>query len=185
MAANMGHLSSQLQDLMGQLTRPIATASTPTVTLAPVTTTHTGGAACKLAPLTPYTGDPGLCKTFLIDCSIHFELLPHAFPTERAKVVFMISHLTGRPKAWASAEWGRGASVCDTLAGLQGALTKTFDPVSSSREKAQELSNLRQGRDSVCDYAIHFRTLAAESGWNNAALYDVFLKVWHPQFKIS
>lgn len=30
----------------------------------------------------------------------------------------------------------------------------TFDPVSSSREKAQKLSHLKQGKDSVCDYAI-------------------------------
>ena len=89
----------------------------------------------------------------------------------------MISHLTGRAKAWAS------ALVCDTLAGFQEALTKTFDMVSSSREKAQELSNLRQGRDSVCDYAINFRTLVAESGWNNAALYVVFLKGLAPSIQ--
>ena len=28
----------------------------------------------------------------------------------------------------------------------------------------------------MCDYAIHFRTLATDSGWNSTALYDVFLK---------
>ena len=88
----------------------------------------------------------------------------------------MISHLTGWAKAWALAEWSRNSTVCETIVGFQTVLTRTFDPVCSSREKAQELSTLRQGKDSVCDYAIHFRTLAAESGWNNAALYDTFLK---------
>ena len=39
--------------------------------------------------------------------------------------------------------------LCKTIAGFQTALTRTFDPVCSSREKAQELSTLRQGRDSV------------------------------------
>ena len=102
--------------------------------------------------------------------------MPQAFLTERAKVAFMISHLSGRAKAWASAEWSRNSSICETVAGFQTALTKTFDPVCSNREKAQELSSIRQGNDSVCDYAIHFRTLAAESGWNNTALYDIFLK---------
>ncbi|KAK3572273.1 hypothetical protein QTP86_030271 [Hemibagrus guttatus] len=33
---------------------------------------------------------------------------------------------------------------------------------------------LRQGSDSVADYAIKFRTLAAQSGWNEAALWAVF-----------
>ena len=60
--------------------------------------------------------------------------------------------------------------------GFQAALTKAFDPVSSCREKAQELSTLKQGKNSVSDYAIHFRTLAAESRWNNTALYNIFLK---------
>ena len=140
-----------MQDLLGRLAQPGVAAPTPTTASAPGTPTHVGGAMCKLAPPIPYTGEPGLCKTFLIDCSIHFELLLHAFPTERSKVAFMISHLTGRAKAWASAEWGRGASLCDTLAGFQGALVKTFDPVSSSRERAQELSHLKQGKDLVCD----------------------------------
>ena len=57
------------------------------------------------------------------------------------------------------------------------------DPVSSSREKAQELSTLKQGKNSVCDYAIHFRMLAAESGWNNTALYDIFLKGLSPDIQ--
>ena len=95
----------------------------------------------------------------------------------------MISHLAGRAKAWASAEWSRSSVICETVADFQTALTKTFDPVCSSREKAQELSSIRQGNDSVCDYAIHFRTLAAESGWNNTALYDVFLKGLSPDIQ--
>ena len=33
---------------------------------------------------------------------------------------------------------------------------------------------MKQGKN--FDYAIHFRTLAAESGWNNSALYNIFLK---------
>lgn len=38
------------------------------------------------------------------------------------------------------------------------------------------MRSLKQGSTSVCEYAIRFCTLAAESGWNAMALYDVFLK---------
>ena len=172
----MGQLSSQIQELIGQLCRQSPTTLALPSPVSPEVPASSGEASCKLASPTKYAGEPGLCRTFLIDCSIHFEFTPQAFPTERAKVAFMISHLTGRAKAWASAEWSRNSAVCETIAGFQMALTRTFDPVCSNREKAQELSTLKQGRDSVCDYAIHFRTLAAESGWNNAALYDIFLK---------
>lgn len=70
----------------------------------------------------------------------------------------------------------RGSPICDSLTDFKAALTKTFNPVTSNREKAQELSSLKQGSGSVCDYAISFRSLAVESGWNATALYDMFLK---------
>ncbi|KAK3557804.1 hypothetical protein QTP86_002696 [Hemibagrus guttatus] len=36
-----------------------------------------------------------------------------------------------------------------------------------------QLMELRQGSESAADYAIRFRTLAAQSGWNDAALWAV------------
>lgn len=51
-----------------------------------------------------------------------------------------------------------------------------FDPVTASQEKARKLCGLRQEGSSVCDYAIRFRTSPAERGWNDAAVYDIFLK---------
>ena len=57
------------------------------------------GIGSKLAPPAKYSGEMGLCRTFLIDCSINFELTPHAFPTDRSKIAFMVSHMTGRAKA--------------------------------------------------------------------------------------
>uniref|UniRef100_A0A3P9K7H2 ribonuclease H n=1 Tax=Oryzias latipes TaxID=8090 RepID=A0A3P9K7H2_ORYLA len=124
-----------------------------------------------------------MCKNFLTDCSIHFEHSPHAFVSDRARIAFMISHLSGRARAWAMAEWARNSPICSSLIAFQHALQITFDPVSTSREKARELTNIRQGRESVCDYAIRFRTSAAENGWNSTALYDVFLKGLAPRFQ--
>ena len=113
---------------------------------------------------------------FLTDCSIHFELTPHAFSTDRSKIAFMICHMTGKAKAWASAEWSRNSPLCSSINEFESALTKTFEPVTTSREKAQELRGIRQGTDSVCDYAVRFRTLPSESEWNSTALYNIFWK---------
>lgn len=41
--------------------------------------------------------------------------------------------------------------------------------------------SLRQGRKSVLDYAIEFRTLAADSRWNETALNDAFFKLTIPE----
>ena len=51
------------------------------------------------------------------------------------QTAFMILHLTNRTKAWASAEWGQGSSICDSFTNFQAALTKPFDPVTSNREQ--------------------------------------------------
>lgn len=176
MASHLGHLSSQIQGLLDQLAQPITAAPPLVATAAPAPTMPIVGIGSKLAPPVQFSGELGLCRTLLIDCSIHFELTPHAFCTDQSKIAFMISHLTGRAKAWASAEWARGSPLCSFLTDFQAALMRTFDPVTTDREKAQELSGLRQGSGSVCDYAICFHTLVAESGWNSTTLYDVFLK---------
>lgn len=88
----------------------------------------------------------------------------------------MISHLAGRARAWAMAVWGRDSPLCYSLEQFRAALRSTFEPVSTEREKARQLTSLRQGRGSVSDYAVRFRTLAVESGWCPTALYDIFLK---------
>lgn len=44
------------------------------------------------------------------------------------------------------------------------------------RDASNRLTNIRQGSRSVADYAIEFRTLAAESGWNDPALQGAFYR---------
>ena len=173
-AAQIGQLTERMERFFSRPDKTDTVSAAPEPP--PVPTTAYAGAGARLAPPERFSGDLGQCKSFLTDCEMHFELFPHAFPTDRARVAFMISHLAGRARAWATAEWARGSPLCSSLQDFKVALNRTFDPVSTEREKARELSGLRQGQESVCDYAIRFRTLAAESGWNAMALYDVFLK---------
>ncbi|KAK3542189.1 hypothetical protein QTP86_016990, partial [Hemibagrus guttatus] len=46
-----------------------------------------------------------------------------------------------------------------------------------------QLMELRQGSDAAADYAIRFRTLAAQSGWNDAALWAVFRAGLKPELQ--
>ena len=51
---------------------------------------------------------------------------------------------------------------------------EVFDHKDDGRSAGDQLLALRQGSQSAADYALHFRTLAATSGWNDAALLAVF-----------
>ena len=51
-----------------------------------------------------------------------------------------------------------------------------FDHTARGREAARALMDLRQGNRRVSTYAVEFRTLATESGWNEEALFDAFMR---------
>ncbi|KAK0136995.1 Retrotransposon-derived protein PEG10 [Merluccius polli] len=175
--SQVGLLSTQVEQILTLLSRNTAAApDLPTVTPEPSPVTTHSGACTRLAPPERYSGDFGQSRSFVTECEMHFEHAPRDFPTERSRVAFMMSHLTGRAWSWATAEWARDSEVCALFKKFVGALRIIFDPVATDREKARELSRLKLGADSVCDYAIRFRTLATESGWNDTALYNVFLK---------
>ncbi|KAK1797599.1 hypothetical protein P4O66_000788 [Electrophorus voltai] len=72
-------------------------------------------------PLLPaperYAGEAGGCRGFLRQCSLAFEQQPSPFPTERAKVAYIISLL-----AWASLVWEHQKDVRSTVVEFTTAL---------------------------------------------------------------
>ncbi|CAL9684952.1 unnamed protein product [Knipowitschia caucasica] len=122
-----------------------------------------------------FSGESGDCRAFLTQCDLHFELQPLTYPSDRAKIAYIISHLSGRAEAWATAEWSCDSSVCLNLRQFIKSFTQIFQHISPGREAARALVGLRQGRRRASDYAIEFRTLAAGSEWNHSARIDAFL----------
>ena len=172
----------------------IQSVSTPTVaqgSLDPVSATGLSGGVDPAAPPVQssagspamphlsrperFSGESGDCRAFLTQCGLHFELQSVHYPTDRTKIAYLISHLTGRAEAWATAEWARNSPLCNSFALFSKTFTQIFQHVTPGREAARMLVHLRQGRRRVADYAIEFRTVAAESGWNQTALMDAFL----------
>ncbi|KAJ8387166.1 hypothetical protein AAFF_G00159780 [Aldrovandia affinis] len=54
-------------------------------------------------------------------------------------------------------------------------IRKVFQHASSDQEPSKRLIALRQGRKTAADHSIDFRTIAAATNWNDAALADLFL----------
>ncbi|CAK6983400.1 hypothetical protein L3Q82_001622 [Scomber scombrus] len=107
--SQVNHLAGQLHQVLLRLdTAPPATppaenpAAAPTGPVAPI--------SLRLAPPEKFSGNSGDCRTFLVQCDLHFKLNPAAFESDQAKVAFIVSHLTGRAAAWATAEWSSSRS---------------------------------------------------------------------------
>ncbi|KAI3377213.1 hypothetical protein L3Q82_009125 [Scortum barcoo] len=62
--------------------------------------------------------------------------------------------------------------ACLLRSGPPGLYHRSFpeSPTSPAREASSALLKIRQGRRRVVDYALEFRTLAADSGWNETSI---------------
>ncbi len=99
---------------------------------------------------------------------------PQKFATERAKVAFLLSLLSGRALLWARAIWGSQSAIINSFEAFVAHFQEVFGQSTGSLSIPDQLIRLRQGRSTVSDYTLQFRTLAATSGWNEAALLTAY-----------
>ena len=59
----------------------------------------------RLPPPERYDRSPGECRSFLTQCQLVFSLQPQTFPTDAARVAYIITQLTGKAKKWRTAAW--------------------------------------------------------------------------------
>ncbi|KAK3567253.1 hypothetical protein QTP86_015084 [Hemibagrus guttatus] len=96
------------------------------------------------------------------------------------KCPFLLSSLTGRALDWASAVWDTDPQIRTSFTYFTGMIQEVFEYPAGGKDISLQLMELRQGSDSAMDYAIKFRTLAAQSSWNDAALWAVFRESLSP-----
>ncbi|KAK3550720.1 hypothetical protein QTP70_003960 [Hemibagrus guttatus] len=179
-----------LQDLVAALRQVLAALLTPAPT--PPTTTSADTVTASLAPLcsspkaqpAPYSGSAEDCNGFLLQCSLVLEMQPHLYPTERSKVAFVITQLRGQALLWAKSLWSQDSPVTQSYAVFVEHFKEVFRKPSWDSSVGEELCKLQQGKLTVTEYALQFRTLAAKSGWNEKALLAAYRQGLSPQVRL-
>ncbi|MGL5565874.1 MAG: DUF4939 domain-containing protein [Plesiomonas sp.] len=123
-----------------------------------------------------YAGEPTECRAFLIQCEVVFSLQPQTYAEDRVRIAYVLSLLTGRAREWGTSVWEAEAACCRRYRLFKDEMIRVFDRSVFGAEASCLLAVLRQGRRSVADYAIEFRTLAATSEWNEPALIARFVE---------
>ena len=59
----------------------------------------------RIPHLERYTVELGLCRGFIIQCTLIFEQQPSLYDTDQARIAFIVSSLGGRALEWATAVW--------------------------------------------------------------------------------
>lgn len=123
-----------------------------------------------------YAGEPAECRSFLTQCDVVFSLQPTTYSKNRARIAYVISLLTGQAREWGTAVWEAEAVCTNQYQDFKEEMIQVFDRSVFGEEASRVLSSLCQGKGSVTDYFIEFRTLAASCDWNQPALLARFLE---------
>ncbi len=168
-------LVAQVSELTTQVHLLRSPAAPPTPPSFSIPGNHSPQHEPRLPAPEMYAGDPNLCRAFLTKCSLFFSLQPLTFATEVSRVALVLTLLSGKAALWGTAVWENCHPCCSSFRSLSQEMRRVFDRALVGREAARMLADLRQGEQSVSDYSIQFRTLAAECEWNERAQWDMFL----------
>uniref|UniRef100_A0A3Q3XA82 C2H2-type domain-containing protein n=1 Tax=Mola mola TaxID=94237 RepID=A0A3Q3XA82_MOLML len=129
-------LTDKLILIIDQLQQPSASPVAPKCSEAaaepPVSTVNLY--SLHLSSPERFSGQSVDCRPFISQCGLHFEFNAAAFSSDRAKIAFIISHLTGRARSWATAEWSCRSALCNSLPEFIKIFTQIFQSTSPGRE---------------------------------------------------
>ena len=181
-------LTDPFQDLVVALRRTLTTLpASPTPASTSSNNASTPSPAVHASPmdrLAPYSGSAEDCSGFLLQCSLVLEMQPHLYPTERSKVAFVISQLQGKALLWADSIWTQNNPVIQSYSSFIDHFREVFGRPAWDSSIGEKLYNLKQGKMSVNEYALQFRTLAATSGWNEQALLTTYRQGLEPRVRL-
>ncbi|ROL50164.1 Retrotransposon-like protein 1 [Anabarilius grahami] len=164
---------------------PAPTPAPPAITSANTTITPSPLLyASPMAKPAPYSDSAEDCNCFLLQCSLVLEMQPHMFPTEQSKVAFLITQLSGKALPWADSIWSQKHPAIQSYSSFVYHFKEVFGKPSWDSSIGEKLYNLKQGKMSVNEYALQFRTLAAKSGWNEQVLLTSYRQGLDPQVRL-
>ncbi|KAL0151606.1 hypothetical protein M9458_053089 [Cirrhinus mrigala] len=152
---------------------PPTAAAAPPSPPAPAVATATSSSA-RLSLPEKYDGSAGKCKGFLMQCAIYIHSQPQNFLSDDSKVSLVCSLLTGKALKWATALWEGQQMTFPTYRHFLRKFKEVFDHGEDGKEAEEEMLTLRQWSSTAADYALTFRTLAAQAGWEGKPLKAMF-----------
>ncbi len=164
-------LVTTLQGL--HITQPQAAANPPPVPANPPTM-QTPSVSPRLAFPERFDGDSTKCKGFLLQCSLFVNQQPSLYPTESSRIAFVCTLLTGKALDWATAVWRTDGSAFPTFDSFLHHFREVFEHPAEGRGAGEQLLAFSQGRKTAADYALSFRTLAAQTTWVEDTLKLLF-----------
>ncbi|KAI3373874.1 hypothetical protein L3Q82_022445 [Scortum barcoo] len=191
-ATKVNQLTDQMQSLTSRLEGFIATLSpSPPAAPAPPASPATAAAAPPQPPPAPFSlpvssapvrlasppkfsGESGECRPFLIQCDLHFSMDLNAFGGASSSCSFMVSHNDREGGCL-----GYGRVVSPRFVKQLKTFLKLCSVFLTRRlphgKRLLLCSKSNRDAGGWWNYALEFRTLAADSGWNETSIISAFI----------
>jgi hypothetical protein len=136
----------------------------------PSTSTHVP----KVSLPDKFDGHIARFRDFMVSVENVFALQSSRYPTDEIKTRFIGTLLSQDALGWFRDIVEHRPGFLKNYAGFIQEFRELFDDPNAKRHAQAALKRLRQGRGSVLTYSSRFRRLAAETGYNDQALLDLF-----------
>ncbi|KAL0150433.1 hypothetical protein M9458_054260 [Cirrhinus mrigala] len=175
---------SHLTALTEEMVKTLRSLQLPTAEAVPSPVTPPTQSTSSAAPIASprlaypdkFDGTSAKCKGFLLQCSLFVTQQPALYPTEESRIAFVCSLLTGRALDWATAVWDLTHPTFSSFKEFLRRFKEVFDYPEGGEGAGEQLLTLRQGRSTAAEFALTFRTLAAQTGWPDDPLKLHFRK---------
>ncbi|KAL0168430.1 hypothetical protein M9458_036652 [Cirrhinus mrigala] len=147
-------LTEELVKTLQNLTLPPPSVAASTTPVSPPTS-QLASVSPRLAFPDKFDGNPTKCKGFLLQCSIFKNQQPALYPTDASRISFVCSLLTDKALEWID-------------------IPHVFDHPTGGKSAGEQLLVLTQGEGTAAEFALAFRTLAAQTTWVEDTLKLLF-----------
>ena len=121
-----------------------------------------------------FDGGRERCRDFVNQVRLIFRLQPARYPDDRTKIGFIGTLLTGTAAAWFSPHFEADLEIMSNLELFLEGLEEAFGDLDRASVAANKIRRLRQGQNSVSEYAAAFRRICSDLEWGEGAFVDQF-----------
>ncbi|KAG8140109.1 hypothetical protein E2320_002859 [Naja naja] len=121
-----------------------------------------------------FGGEADKMKNFIGQCELFMGIRAAEFPTDHAKVSFILSLLKESAAKWAQPIIEDNDAIMNNYQNFMERFRAYFGNLIETVTASQKIQLLKQGNRRVQMYIADFKLLAAEANWNESALIDQF-----------
>ena len=128
----------------------------------------------KVATPDKFNGNQRQLRNFISSANNVFRLQQSRFPTDRVKVYYIGTLLTGNALTWFRTLDEHNSVLFDDMNDFLDEFKSTFGDRDAKHNAQRKLCTLRQGSSSVLTYATTFLQVALDTGFNDEAKKAIF-----------